>query len=535
MNYWRLYKPELRSEGIENPNSVSYAVVFGLCGLQIEAKYSDAWPTNLSTAEAKLACRYAFREMNGFPSWLPNLYITFPTQVEEAILKEIEWEFSSYVGEGDCHYVLSDVGWHADWIKPKLAAALVAFLEKYSPKHDTTLRHVLNIVLSCQDVETATLTKISKARVLREDEPDRKAMWFAVWMALDAINSLNSLSEYLASIDNEDEATNFSMFFLTALLGGRRESFASVHRNYIRTDILLNLYMLMHKYIRVEDDIERAGKGAYSPELRDDAQEARSQIFGLLKDIPGKATYLAMLHISQNHPDEKARSWLEIQAKARAEADADLSPWRAEDVCTFAAEAERQPHTHRELFELVVSRLLDLKSELEEGDSSIANILIKSDAETQQRNYIGNWFRDRSHGRYSVPQEEELADAKRPDIRIHGSGFDGPVPIELKIADKNWSGTKLFERLENQLCGDYLRDDRSNCGVFLLLSRGTKSFWLHPQTQERMSFQELVDSLQSHATNYIAEDPGIHEIKVVGIDLTLRAKSDHPTRFGKSD
>ena len=535
MGYWRRYRPEIRSEGIENPNSVPYAVVFGLCGLEIEAGYSDAWPTNLSTEEAKLTCRYAFREMNGFPSWLPNLHNAFPAEVEEAILKEIEWEFSTYDGEGDCHYVLSDVGWHADWIKPKLVGALVTFLEIYSPKHDITLRHALNIVLSSQNVETAALTRIAKARAMRENEPARKAMWFGVWMALDAENSLNSLSEHLVSIDKEDDATNFAMIFVTALLGSRRESFASAHRNYVRTDILLNLYMLMHKYIRVEDDNERAGTGVYSPELRDDAQEARNQIFGLLKDIPGKATYLAMLFLSQNHPDENSRSWLEIQAKTRAEADADLVPWGSVDICTFAAESENQPHNHRELFALVVTRLQDLKAELENGDDSLADILIKTDAETQQRNFVGHWLRERSRGRYSVPQEEEFADAKRPDIRIHGLGIDGPVPIELKIADNNWSGAKLFERLENQLCGDYLRDVRSTCGVFLLVNRGTKKYWEHPQTRAHMNFQELVDCLQSHAKNYIADDSGIHEIKVVGIDLTLRFESDHPTPFGKSE
>ena len=36
------------------------------------------------------------------------------------------------------------------------------------------------------------------------------------------------------------------------------------------------LYVLMHRFIRVAEDIERAGKGVYSPTLRDNAQEARA-------------------------------------------------------------------------------------------------------------------------------------------------------------------------------------------------------------------------------------------------------------------
>ncbi len=64
--------------------------------------------------------------------------------------------------------------------------------------------------------------------------------------------------------------------------------------------------------------------------------------------------------------------------------------------------------------------------------------------------------------RYVIPQEE-LADAKRPDLRFHGVGFDGLMPAELKLADK-WTGPPLFERLEIQLCGEYLRDRRRFAG-----------------------------------------------------------------------
>lgn len=79
----------------------------------------------------------------------------------------------------------------------------------------------------------------------------------------------------------------------------------------------------------------------------------------------------------------------------------------------------------------------------------------------------------RAAGRYIFPQEEELADAKRPDLRFLGVGFDAPVPAELKLADK-WIGPHLFERLEIQLCGDYLHDVRSSRGIFVIVYRGTK-------------------------------------------------------------
>ena len=159
--------------------------------------------------------------------------------------------------------------------------------------------------------------------------------------------------------------------------------------------------------------------------------------------------------------------------------------------------------------------------DLEEGDSSIADILQPVDQETQIRKYIGNWCREHSGGRYSIPQEEELADAKRPDLRFHGVGFDGPVPAELKLADK-WTGPHLFERLEVQLCGDYLRDRRSSRGIFTLVYHGTKSSWDLPKGGKAEGFKALVEALQNHWLALAPQFPGVEDIRVIGIDLTKR-------------
>jgi hypothetical protein len=277
----------------------------------------------------------------------------------------------------------------------------------------------------------------------------------------------------------------------------------------------------MHTCVRRTEDINRVGTGVYSPGLRDYAQEARDRLFQLLRNIPGKPTYLALIDLAQHHPDKDSIEWYAVNAKRRAEEDAENEPWQPGDIGHFAEEAERNPRNHCELFEMTVSRLHDLKADLEDGDTSIAEILQSVQDETKHRNVIGRWLRERSLGRYNVPQEEELTDAKRPDIRIHGFGFDGPVPIELKIADK-WSPTQLIERLNNQLCGDYLRDIRSNRGIFLLVYRGTKTYWKHPVSGTHLNFYDLVLLLETEARAIEAKDNKIESIEIVGIDLTKR-------------
>lgn len=318
------------------------------------------------------------------------------------------------------------------------------------------------------------------------------------------------------------------MSYVTHLWGGRRNETARVRVAFQTPEFLKSLYLLMHKHIRQKDDIDRAGTGAYAPGLRDHTQEARDSLFTLLNGIPGKEAYLALDAIARVHPEESARSWFVLHAKTKAEQDADIGSWAPSQVREFQDKLECTPANHRDLAELATMRLLDLKDDLERSDSSIAHIFQKVTLETDMRKYLGHELRETAVGRYSISQEEELADAKKPDLRFLGSGFDGPVPVELKLADK-WTGPALFERLENQLCGDYLRDNRSNHGLFVLVYGGEKKGWDVPGASNRVDFEGLIVALQTHWEQISPRFSGIEEITVIGIDLTKRFSTDAST------
>ncbi|MDQ0012857.1 hypothetical protein J2W23_001236 [Variovorax boronicumulans] len=183
--------------------------------------------------------------------------------------------------------------------------------------------------------------------------------------------------------------------------------------------------------------------------------------------------------------------------------------------------ASAMPANHRELFDLAVLRLLDYKHHLEDGNDSTASVVINAERETVLRNLIGAWCNDRARGRYVIPQELKLPDAKRPDLWWTCTAFNGPVPTELKIAD-NWSGPELFERLENQLADDYLRDDASVRGIYLLVWRGMQKGW-QLRNKKWVNFAGLVEALHNHWSSVTRAQPRVEEIKVVGIDLTKRA------------
>lgn len=350
---------------------------------------------------------------------------------------------------------------------------------------------------------------------------DLAAKWYALWVGTDPAVAVPALSSRLAQT-SETAKSDFAMRFLVALMGtfrgdkGSRQAFKTVHH-------LKALFLLMHEHIKAEDDIDRSGGGVFSPGLRDDAQHAREALFSNIRAIPGKEAYLALMEISLKHPSQQYRPWAESWAKGKATADADMSAWSPGQVVDFHKELERTPNNHRDLWYLAVDRLENLKRDLEDGDSSIAEVLKRVTLETEMRNYIGDWCQQRAGTRYMIPQEEELADAKRPDLRFHAGADIGPVPAELKLAEK-WTGPKLFERLDAQLCGDYLRDRRSSRGIFLLIHQGEKagSKWTLPDTGRTVGFSELIEALQSHWSVLASRYPHVEDVRVIGIDLTKR-------------
>ncbi|MQT99976.1 hypothetical protein GHO34_06660 [Pseudomonas sp. FSL R10-2245] len=518
IGFWRGYRPQLRSEGAAS-NSVSIEVILGLAGLIIESSEDADSFNRLSPDDVALATRYALLELNGFPSWLTALYDLQPETVTDLVFGEIAYELEASTSEMPKNEVLHKVVWNTPWMFNSLAPLILERLKK--PISDPASLSELLAILKESSLEDVALAALAAENALSAKDLDLAAKWYALWVGTDPAVAVPALSSRLAQT-SETAKSDFAMRFLVALMGtfrgdkGSRQAFKTVHH-------LKALFLLMHEHIKAEDDIDRSGGGVFSPGLRDDAQHAREALFSNIRAIPGKEAYLALMEISLKHPSQQYRPWAESWAKGKATADADMSAWSPGQVVDFHKELERTPNNHRDLWYLAVDRLENLKRDLEDGDSSIAEVLKRVTLETEMRNYIGDWCQQRAGTRYMIPQEEELADAKRPDLRFHAGADIGPVPAELKLAEK-WTGPKLFERLDAQLCGDYLRDRRSSRGIFLLIHQGEKagSKWTLPDTGRTVGFSELIEALQSHWSVLASRYPHVEDVRVIGIDLTKR-------------
>lgn len=137
------------------------------------------------------------------------------------------------------------------------------------------------------------------------------------------------------------------------------------------------------------------------------------------------------------------------------------------------------------------------------------------------RNLVADWLNGNSSGRYTITQEPELANKQKSDIWVQSPEVS-PVPVELKVLDRGWSGPKLCERLRNQLVGDYLREETAGCGVFLLIWQGKS-----PQRRWRVNgrsvaLSELCAGLDAYWESVAYEFPSVDAVAVILVDLTVR-------------
>lgn len=514
MAYWRFYTPILKSE--RDTNSIPNGLIVGMIGLTIETQSRPDWARALSVAEAGLAARYMTLELNGLPLWAPQLMEAHPEAFDEIMHRELLWEFETPAESAAPCHMLQVLQYGSAEIRLHFVPFVMILLEKREPAHAQTLEAALTLVLQWTALDKITFAELACTRCEATSDEKRFLTWLVAWMCVDADKAIIRLRNWLEdSVDNADTDRRM-IAFCGALFVHHSPRFGITNQDYERFEVLRELVPLVYGRIRIDDDRHR--EGVYQPDDRDNAETVRGYLLGKVYNTSGAATYNLLMEFSRNLPHEWSRERMLVLARRRAEEDAEFQPWQSTDVITFSNEAEKQPRFARELFELSCSRLDDIKMNLEDGRYSQAEILLKEDFEPKLRNWFADELQKRNNGKYSVSTEDELSDATRPDLNVHAPTVDCPTVIELKITDK-WSVPKLYERLHNQLVGQYLRDARSQYGIYLLVWQGK---WKRKTDENKLTFEKLLDKLQDEADKIVGGRNDLEEINVVGIDLTKR-------------
>ncbi|WDP89340.1 MAG: hypothetical protein HUN04_06220 [Desulfobacter sp.] len=256
VSFWRNYEPKLRSQGAPL-NQTPYAVIIGLTGLEIEAYEIEGWPAGLSSKEAELACKYASFELNGFPKWFSKLFEVHSDVVCNFFLQEVKYELSIEKQKERTHYIIDDLSWSGQWGWDKLAKHIHEILKK-EPKNLSNLDALLKI-LQGSNVSDNLIEKLASRKCRTLKKMEHLARWFAVWVGVAPKIAITSLKIKLKEILDPKSQTLFAMVFITQLLGDRMSGESKVREQFKTPEYLKSLYLLMHKYIRREEDINRIG------------------------------------------------------------------------------------------------------------------------------------------------------------------------------------------------------------------------------------------------------------------------------------
>jgi hypothetical protein len=332
--FWRTYVPGLRSEGAAS-GSTPFALIFAMAGIAIEVDETENFFTALSDEDARHALCYITWELNGFPRWFEPLYRAHPKAGFEAVAKELIWELDHSKLDQPTHYIVHDLLYHAPWLHADVAPLILDWLRANDMRNADNLRYCLNI-LSSSGASPGELGDLAKSKLAAGVDAEQRPSWYALWVdnaPEEAIPALTAELEELGEIDG----SGFAQLFVVSLLGDRHGT--GNRTGAFKTALhLKDLYVLMHRYIKASDDLNRANGGVYSPTLRDNAQDARNNLFNLLSAEPGADTYAAIKALEEDHPEPSYRQWMAKRARERAIADADEPLWDAGQVHAFGAQ-----------------------------------------------------------------------------------------------------------------------------------------------------------------------------------------------------
>lgn len=510
--FWRTYCPDLAHEA-GDPAVIPYELTVGLTGLNAAWDDNDLNIERLSDEDVKLATRYAMREVNGFPPWLPQLAAKRPDAVGAVFAESVIGEWSSRENRHVPREGIQRLAWSGGPLLPRLQSTILDRLRSGDPDPQV-LGHTLSILLSGSAPPLEELQAIAQARILESTTPAASvAQWFALWLQIQPDTALAAWSEH---IQVREDASQVMLLTCAGFHDrGYRIRVLLTEPRHLRVAILRRLIPLVYSHIRPEDDINRAG--SYTPEARDDAQEFRNALFRCLAESPDPAAAEALRELSQLPEFVRFRDILLHFREENLQRCADHERWQPDDIRQFEQNHEVNPRTDRDLFRIVLRRFKDIKANVEQSDLGLRTHLRQGDLESALRIWISQEMIRSSRQRYTVPQEAVIDQSQRPDIRLENPRTDA-VSVEVKWAQR-WSFNDLWRALEDQLLGQYLRAHKSRHGILLLgLIEGGRRNWEGPDGR-LVDFPELIKLLQARANQLEEQQPEVKRLEVVGVDF----------------
>jgi len=507
---WRRFDPPLPHA--KEPNTTPHHTVVGLAGIMAAWQDGELDFAALSFDDAQRATRYAVDELNGFAPWFFELVREQPVAVRSVLADCVagEWQISG--DSQNCHLVLSDLASQGESACLLARDAIMDRFTEGEPGNFQILQDALRVLLSPLPPPREQIASLAMVRAGSVPACAYSfAQWMAVWLQTDALPAIGSLRSRLASATDPTAV----VVRVCSLLGGRSGARLVLVNDpsFLSPAALREFVPLVYGRVRIEDDVHRPAGQGYTPSARDDAQDFRNSLLQRLVATNEPMVERVLRDFLTEPPLAHLRDYIRHLLDQFAQQLAEAPPWIPTDVRTFADEYERDPKNDADLFHLVARRLSDLKELVENGEDSPRDEVNPSLHEAGFRRWLQRRLADSAKGRYIVPQEWEIDQAARLDLRVAIPGIM-PLSVELKIAEK-WTLSDLLDGLRTQLVGTYLRDSRSRYGIYVLAIFNRDRRWESLGGGPRLDCDGVFAVLKAEARSILASRPDLSGLEVM--------------------
>lgn len=520
---WRSWKPKLHGERPPNErNQIGMIDCMCIAGVSIEAASRPNWATQLTIEQAVRAAEYATLEINGFPDWIGALAAAWPAAVEQVLAKEAGSDLDNPT-QGVHYQTLEDIYRGAENLSRLMSPALWRELQARPGLNQLALRLLLPILVrGLPDVDKGDLYTLVLYRFQGTDDPQVSAQYLG---AAYAINAQGATDALVAKLDRLGEAEKTALVerVLPQILGsrwGRSETSAAA----LDLATLERLVLLAYRIVRIEEDRDRANKGVYSPDERDEAQDARSAAFKTLVSMPGAATFEAIQRLINTPGFPIPASRLRALAYDRAAEDAEHGAWAAGEARQVEERFERPPVTGRDLQLVALRRLEDLQNDLIHGDFQQGTTMSALHDEPAVQNWLADRLRHVQGTAYSIEREPHVAEEKEPDLRFRAKDSDANVATEIKVAE-SWTLPELEDALVKQLCGQYLRAQGGREGILLLVHQTPRPKGWELPDGTFLNFEAVVERLRALAATIRKSSLSGPQPEICVVDVSSCAKA----------
>lgn len=527
MSYWRTMVPSVGSER-EPEEKNTYLVVWTLGRLGIYAEAEDpTWSQNLSDAEATLVARYALIELNGFPVWLSDVVRNFPIQISTVIGGELDDELGGPSSDAIAHSSLLQALRYgpanvALLLQPRLiqwlnGAATILLREPYTPAREGRLNQVLQILLAHGDAKARNnLESIASKQIAKRGPNAYLGLWIPILCALNPNVGVLHLLRLLKKLPVEKNGKAVEL--IASLVDSSRAHDLSNVSSLLDIDSLMKLTAEVYRHVL--PDMDNVHVGSYSPNNRDNAEDARRFIFDIFMQRSGPEALRAKLALAELPIFEYLSDRIRELAKEKLADEVDRGFAEIPEIAELFNGKDLPPKTGSAMAQVLVDRLDDLQALMLADTSPRATWAAVQDENTL-RPAIAREFLHMANGAYTVDQEAVTADGKETDIRFRAPP-DLQAIIELKIGEKGRSAKVLRDTIEDQLIKKYMAYSNARTGCLLVTVSDPAKKWKHPDTHvliDRVQLQELLDAAAQSAQERLG---GSARVFARVLDLTPR-------------